>query len=220
MADSLTLPGPTDRLVVIGQTGDGKTIFGVWVLSKQNFHKRPWVIIDFKDEEFWEKVPGVKRLKLGDMPGKKGLYIMRVHPGQEDILETWLWKVWSHRNIGLFVDEVSLMPQKDAFKAILRQGRSKLVPVIACTQRPCGCDREIFTESQYLSIFNITDKRDYDTIKGLTRNAPVMEPLPAFCSYWYDRKQNKLLTLRPVPHPDIIAAEIRAALPRSWWEAA
>jgi hypothetical protein len=77
------------------------------------------------------------------MPRKPGLYRMRVDPQDEDNLEQWLWDVWKRGNIGLFIDEVALVPQKHAFKAILRQGRSKLIPVIACTQRPVGCDREV-----------------------------------------------------------------------------
>lgn len=213
-----TFPGGADRTVVIGATGTGKTIFGSWILSHQDFNKRPWVALDFKSEEFWDHFSPkyMRRIKVGDMPGKRGLYRMPVHPGQEDELEEWFWKVWRKGNIGLFCDEVSLVPQRDAFKAILRQGRSLLIPVISCTQRPVDCDREIFTESQYKSVFRLDDVRDYKIIQGFTRNAPIDKPLPPRFSYWYDGPKSELFILRPVPKPVIIADEIKSKLPVAW----
>ena len=213
------LPGASDRTTIIGGTGTGKTTLGAWVLSKQRFDARPWVCLDFKNEELWDIVgdPPMRELKLGAMPSKRGLYRMHVRPGEEDRLEDWLWKVWAKENIGLFCDEVSLVPQRNAFKAILRQGRSKRIPVISCTQRPVDCDREIFTESQFVSVFRLDDIRDYKIIQGFTRNAPIERPLKDRWSYWYDKKNFSLAILQPVPPPDSIASNLRANVPYSWF---
>ena len=178
----------------------------------------PYVALDFKDEELWDLVgnPPMRRLTLDRLPGKRGFYRLSVYPGQEEQLEDWLWKVWRRGKIGLFCDEVSLIQNSKAFKAILRQGRSKLIPVISCTQRPVDCDREVFTEAQHIFVFGLSDDRDYKIVKGFTRNAPVDQPLKRHWSYWYDAKQDRLFTLRPCPPPDTIAATIRAKVPYSW----
>lgn len=212
------LPGAAHRTTVIGANGTGKTVAGAWLLSRQRFDKRPWVALDFKDEELWDQVgrPAMQDLKLGQLPGKRGLYRMRVNPGQEDELEAWLWKVWAKEEIGIFCDEVGLMPQRNAFKAILRQGRSKRIPVIACTQRPVDCDREVFTESRFKMIFRLDDDRDIKVIKGFTRQAAIDQPLPKYWSYWYDADQAKLSVLRPVPDAATIAATLRASAPYPW----
>ena len=216
---SFRLPGASDRTTIIGGTGTGKTVFGAWVLSKQRFDKRPWICLDFKNEELWDLVgdPPMRTLRLGSMPGKRGLYRMSVRPGQEDELEDWLWRVWEHENIGLFCDEVSLIPKRNAFKAILRQGRSKLIPVISCTQRPVDCDREIFTEAQFISSFRLDDVRDYKTVKGFTREASLEKPLPEHWSYWYEKKNFNLTILKPVSNPQIIAASLKRVAPYSWF---
>lgn len=218
-AKRFRLPGANDRTAVIGATGTGKTVLGAWLLSRQRFDARPWVCLDFKDEELWDLVgdPPMRELSLGSMPKKTGLYRLRINPGQEDELENWLWKVWAKENIGLFCDEISLMPQRNAFKAILRQGRSKRIPVIACSQRPVDCDREVFTESQFISVFRLDDVRDYKTIQGFTRNAPIETPLPLHWSYWYDRANFSCLTLKPSPAPATVAADLKKAAPYSWW---
>lgn len=215
------LPGPDKHTVVMGANGTGKTVAGAWILSKQNMADRPWVILDFKNEELWDSVRP-QRLRLGEMPprwgihGKygRGLYIMRVLPGQEQYLETWLWKVWKRENIGIFCDEATFLTGMNSIKAILRQGRSKRIPVIACTQRPIGIDREFFTESSYKQIFRLDDERDYKIIRGFTRNAQVEGLLPPHWSYWYDSKQATTFKLRPVPPPATIAADLRGAVGR------
>jgi hypothetical protein len=210
------LPGPDKHTVVMGANGTGKTVLGAWVLSKQDMRKRPWVILDFKDEEIWDHVEP-RRLRLGEFPfghaksGAHGLYIMRVLPGQEEQLEAWLWKVWKRGNIGLFCDEATFLTGMNSCKAILRQGRSKLIPMIACTQRPIGIDREFFTESKYKAVFRLDDDRDYKIIRGFTRNANVEPVLPKHCCYWYDSNQAHLFRLRPTPSPATIAADLRSA---------
>lgn len=219
------LPGASDRTVIIGPTGSGKTVGGAWLLSCQRLDKRPWVALDFKEEEFWDRVgdPPMKELRLGSMPGKRGLYRMPVNPGDEDALESWLWKVWHKGNLGLFIDEVSLVPQRRAFKAILRQGRSKRIPVISCTQRPVDCDREVFSESQFRMLYGIGDPyRDYPVIRGLfgdigEHGINVRKKLPRHWSYWYDEPEDKLSTLRPVPSPDNIAASLKGSTPFNWF---
>lgn len=216
------LPGAADRTVIIGQTGSGKTIQGGWLLSRQRFDRRPWVALNFKDEDLWYRVgdPPMRPLRLGAMPGKRGLYRMDVHPGDEDALEDWMWKIWERGNVGIFADEVSLVPQKRAFKAILRQGRSKLIPVIACTQRPVDCDREVFSEAQYRSCFGLEDARDYQVIRGLFGNRDIREEaerLQRHWSMWWDTKQKALSILRPCPSPDTVAADLRLAAPYSWF---
>ena len=215
---SFHLPGGADRTCVIGMTGTGKTIFGAWLLSRQRFDERPWVCLDFKDEELWDRVgdPPMRPLALGTLPKKKGLYRLDVRPGQDDALEDWLWKVWNKGNIGLFCDEVSLIPKQDAFKAVLRQGRSKRIPVIACTQRPVDCDREVFSEANYVSVFRVKDARDYKIIQQFTGNSVIDRPLAKHWSYWYDAAQNSLSVLKPCPPPDIVARDLKRNVPYSW----
>jgi hypothetical protein len=213
---AFAFPGASDKIVIIGQNGSGKTIGGAWVLTKQDFTKRPWVAMDYKDEEFWDQVgsPPMRQLHLGDMPGKTGLYRMRCLPGQEEEVERWLWKVWEHGNIGLFCDEVTLLPRKHAFKAILRQGRSLRIPLIACTQRPVGVDRELFSEARFKMIFNLDDDRDMDVVAEFTKNVPLDVPLPRHWSYWYDGHARRTWVLRPVPNPNSLARELKATVPQ------
>jgi hypothetical protein len=212
---SFRFPGGDARTTVIGATGSGKSTCGVWLLSHQRFDRRPWVILDFKRETIFDTIgiPPIHQISLTAKPPKRpGVYLVSPRPDQEAELEEWLWRVWERENCGLFVDEASLMPDRDAWRAILQQGRSKRIPCIACTQRPVDVKRGLFSEASYFCIYRMADKRDYRVIEGFVP-ADLSRPMPPFHWYWYDVQRNQLLHMAPVPAPGVIAAETRERIP-------
>ncbi|HEY1410803.1 MAG TPA: hypothetical protein VGF36_01620 [Rhodopila sp.] len=216
---SFHFPGGDARTTIIGATGTGKSTCGTWLLGHQRFDKRPWVVLDFKQERLFDLVgfPPIQQISLTAKPPKKSgnLYLVSPRPGQDDLLETWLWRVWEKGNIGLYVDEAALMPDRDAWRAILQQGRSKRIPVIACSQRPVDVKRALFSEASYFCVYRLQDQRDYKTVQGFAPAAMAL-PLPAHHWRWYDVQHNQLLNMAPVPRPVIVADELRARLPVSF----
>lgn len=217
-AVTFRLPGGDSRTTVIGATGTGKTTAGAWLLSTQRFDKRPWVILDFKREALFDAVgfPPISEISLSHRaPKKPGLYLVSPRPGQDDELEAFLWRIWESENCGLFVDEASLMPERDAFRAILQQGRSKRLPVIACTQRPVSVQRPLFSEASYFAVYRMADKRDYKIVEGFVP-ADLSRPLPRHHWRWYDVTHNELTHMAPVPRPAHVAARLREKAPAQY----
>jgi hypothetical protein len=207
-------PGGDARTTIIGATGTGKSTNGVWMLAHQRFDKRPWVVVDFKRESIFDAVglPPIRQIGLGTVPRKPGLYLISPRPDQDDELEAWLWRVWERENIGLFVDEASLMPDRDAFRAILQQGRSKRIPLLACTQRPVDVKRGLFSEASFFCVYRMADKRDYKTVEGFIP-ANLAKPIPTHHWWWYDVARNRLLHMGPVPPPRVVADQLRENIP-------
>jgi hypothetical protein len=185
------------------------------MLSHQRFDRRPWIAIDFKREAFFDRVgfPPIQAIDLdARIPRKPGLYLVSPRPGEDELLEDFLWRCWEHENIGIYVDEAALMPGGDAFPAILQQGRSKRIPVIACSQRPVNVARGLFSEASFFCVYFLLDKRDYQTIQGFTP-ADMAMPIPAYHWRWYDVHRQVLLEMAPVPHPEAIATRLNEAIP-------
>lgn len=220
MRGAFRFPGGDARTTVLGATGTGKTTCGVWLLAHQRFDRRPWIVFDFKREVIFDEVgfPPIEHLSLDRMPGKRGLYLVNPKPGEEPLVDAFLWRVWQRENIGIFVDEAALMPPELSYKgfpAILQQGRSKRLPVIACSQRPVNVARGLFSEASFFCVYRMADRRDYSTVQGFVPS-DLSAPMPPHHWRWYDVQRNRLLQMAPVPAPRRVAEQLADALPYTW----
>lgn len=204
----LHLPGDTERLVVVGRTGSGKTQGALWQLSQRSIHKIPWVIVDTKGDDLIRHIPFVEDLDLSDKPPKHpGLYRIRpLAKVDDEALEAFLWSVHGHGRIGLYVDEGYAIPdQTGAFQNILTQGRSKKIPLIVLVQRPNRVSRFVFSESEYIQLYRLTDRRDQKVAQEYMGTTPLWRALPdRYYSWWYDNQREQTIILRPVPDRNTI----------------
>lgn len=210
-------PGGDQRTTILGATGSGKSTCGLWMLAHQRLDARPWVIFDFKREQFFDRVgfPPITAIDLDAKPPRKpGLYLVSPRPGQDDALDAFIWRLWEAENIGLYVDEAPLMPEYgDAFPACIQQGRSKNIPIIACTQRPVGVPRGLFSEASFVCVYDVTDERDLKLIRGFVPGALIDGQPPRFHWRWWDREQRTILNMAPVPPPAVIAGQLNERAP-------
>jgi hypothetical protein len=214
MAD-FRLPNETQRLAVLGRTGSGKSQLGVWALSMSPFDRQPYTVIDWKGEQLIADSDRIREIKLGEVPKQPGLYVVRPLPGDEDKLEAWLWKLWSAERQGLYIDEgYSISPRSPALQAILTQGRSKRLPVIALSQRPSWISRFILSEADFFAVFQLNDKNDRQRIQALTpkERMNVDERLEPYHCNWYDVGQDEVFKMKPVPDAQTILDRIDTRL--------
>jgi hypothetical protein len=200
---------------VLGRTGSGKTTFALWLLSGTNFDTQPWVILNTKGDKNINEIaaiPGVKTLDVSETPGERGLYVVNPTPKQGVELDAFLQRIWDKQNCGVFVDEVYMISPDDALNSCLTQGRSRRVPLIICSQRPAWCTRFVFSESEFVSLFNLQDREDR---KSIARIVPVDRDyrLARFNSYWYDVGDERLVHFTPVPEMPAIIDTFRAKFP-------
>jgi DNA helicase HerA-like ATPase len=201
-----SLPTTQDRVAIMGRTGSGKTQFGSFLLSEAPFDRQPYIIVDYKGDDLINQIDRAKEIGLNELPRHPGIYIVRPQPEQDDVaVEAWLRRVWSQQRTGLFVDEAYMVPTKGgAFNAILTQGRSKHIPAIVLTQRPCFISRFVFTEADHFAIFHLTDKDDRLKVRRFLPDGTQIDRMPLYNSYWYNVKGDALFKMRPAPDADSI----------------
>lgn len=213
------LPRTDEHVAILGCTGSGKTTLASWVLSKAPFDRMPYIAIDYKNDELIANIRRIKELDIDDpLPEKPGLYVIRPLPSDIDAMEKWLWKVWERGHIGLYIDEAYLLPNKEAIKNILAQGRSLRIPVIAASQRPVDVPRSLFTEASHIAVFRLNDRRDKKTVAEFTPDGMLENRLHDFHSFWYSVKDHSAGDLKPwhvlspVPKADKIVETINDRL--------
>ncbi len=213
------LPRIDERVAILGGTGTGKTTQAAWLLSLAQFDRMPYIAIDYKGDDLLAKIDRLEEIGTHEtIPSKPGLYVVRPLPSDIEAVENWLWKIWEAGNTGLYVDEAYLLPNKNAIKNILAQGRSLRIPVIAASQRPVDVPRSLFTEASHISVFRLNDRRDKKTVEEFTPDAMLEKRLPDYHSFWYSVNEHKAddetpyFVLKPVPSADKIVDVINDRL--------
>lgn len=207
----MNLPNDTQRLAIVGRTGSGKTIAALWHLSLRNFAGMPWIIFDFKGDPTIARIKRAVQIPLSAQPpSAPGIYVVRPLPNQSEEVDDFLWKIWLRGNTGLYFDEGYMISNSEAFRAILTQGRSKHIPVIVLTQRPVWITRFVWSESDFIQLFQLSNMQDRKTMRDM------MPPIPAkvqpYHSLYYDVAADRIFLLRPVPRGDSVAAGIDSQL--------
>jgi hypothetical protein len=210
-------PGNSHRTTVIGRTGTGKTLFGYWLLANAPFDTQPYIIVDFKHDRLIGQSDRIREIGLHEkLPKEPGVYVVRPHPVEDESeMENWLWKVWQHENIGLWIDEgYSLPTNSRAFQGILVQGRSKRIPVITLTQRPKWLSRFVFSEADFYAYFTLNDEDDVKRVQQMIgrKSIDLSSDTPRFHSRWYDVSENKVFLMKPVPKEDRLVEMLDARL--------
>lgn len=204
-----TLPKGNQRSLVVGRTGSGKTVFGLYMLSQMDFDLKPWIIIDFKGDEHIGQInasPITWHTEVGGL--LPGLYILRLDISQQTELETFLENVYRTGNTGLFVDEGYMIGEgyrhSKAFRAILTQGRSKNIGVILNSQRPVWLDMFTKSEANKIVMFHLNADKDRKTMAEFMPDdlgIDAYQRLDNFHSIYYDIDANVATTLGPSPPP-------------------
>lgn len=211
MAD-FTLPKSDQHVSIIGRTGSGKTQQGAWLLSHSDFDKRPHIIIDYKGDDLLNSIKGIRESSMEKPPDEAGLYITHILPGQDELVESYLWQVWQRNNMCVYIDEAYMIDKySKSFNALMTQGRSKNINVINLTQRPSQCSRFVFSEASHVSVFKLIDKRDQKTAESFVP-IDLENKLPEYHSYWYNVKDDATFLMQPVPNRDIILSTFESRL--------
>lgn len=198
-----SLPNTKQRLCVMGHTGCGKSQFGMWALSEADIERQPWLVVDYKGDDIINQIPYRREIGLNETPKHAGIHVVHPLPTQNDQVENLLWRIHARGNTGIFVDEAYMMPDDGAYQTLLTQGRSKHIPMINLTQQPAWIPRHVFSESDYYSVFHLTDRRDR---KRVNEFMPVDldTPIPDYTSWYYRVKDRARFHLQPVPDANTI----------------
>lgn len=217
------LPSQTQRTVITGRTGTGKTVAGLWHLSNYDLRK-PWLLINFKNDEHIESIEKAQHIDLDFKPSKKNSGLLIVNPTPLDAkstrlerspLEKLLWRIWAWENFGIFCDEGFLLGNNEAFDACQTQGRSKRIPMITCTQRPVWITRFAFSEADFVQAFDLNDDSDKDRVTEFTPlEVEDFNALGKHESFYYDIGEDELVKFKPVPDMDATRAVFDSKLER------
>ena len=225
MAASPRGPDATNRIVVIGRTGTGKTVCGLWHLSNYDLSAMPWIVCNLKGDEHIEslgRATFVDGLEYVPSVKDRGLFVVSPTPydlegtaKDKSAFDRFLLKLWARGNVGIFIDEAYPIGNSKALVLCLTQGRSLRIPMIICTQRPVWITRFAFSEASFIQVFDLNIQDDIDTVESFVPLEWDKEKsLAPHQSFYYEVSTAKLYRFNPCPDMDAVRATFEEKLPR------
>lgn len=215
------LPNDSERVVILGQTGTGKSVAGAWHLSRRSFDKKPWIVLNPKRDALLDSI-GAEELALTDKPPiHPGIYQYVPVPndkGDDELVNRMLSRViangMNNKSTGLYFDEGYSIPERSRpFRQILTQGRSLKIPAITLSQRPVWMDKFVWSETNFIQYFFLLSESDQKIAhEWLPRTIDVAKRLPRRHSHYYDVARDKADIFSPVPPPDTLRQLFRDRL--------
>src|SRR5580698_5332695 len=190
----MRLPDSSQHLFIVGTTGSGKTRAAVWHLSKRNYLKMPWIVLDYKRDELIAAIPAIEMGMHEKLPTHPGLYVIRDDPDNQDGLANLFTRIWRRTHMGTYIDEGYNIESGDAnkrYRMLITQGRSLKCPVMTLSQRPVWVNKFAVSESNFYQMFRLNAHDDKKIMKGFMPAESMIE-LPEFHSWYYDVGKNKL----------------------------
>lgn len=217
MGEAPQLPNGENRTTVIGSTGSGKTVFGTWLLSTRStldFLRKPVVIFDWKRDKLLNSLGAQKWGLHQKAPHRPGLYIVKCPIDDVTQVDLFLDRCFEAEDMGLFFDEAAELKKSRSVNRVMKQGRSKNISCISCTQRPVDLPRSVFSEAEYFAILRLNDLEDLKEVRRFAAARDkddkylVMKRRDEHNAFWYDTTRNRACEFSPVPAP----AQIRASI--------
>jgi hypothetical protein len=216
------LPTDTERIVITGRTGSGKTQEMLWHLSQRSIGEKPWIIIDFKGDDLVSAIPVTGSPGLDDgPPSEPGLYVVRAEiedHGRAGPLDDYLTAIYRQGATGVVIDEGIMVGQHSrGLRMLLTQGRSRECPLVILSQRPVNLDTYALSESEYLQTFMLQRPDDMDTMSSYLPNGKLdfeeLRRAGPYHSIWYDVRHDRIEAAPPCPGMDEIVDRLLVALP-------
>jgi hypothetical protein len=192
------IPRQTDRAVIIGHTGSGKT-----VLAKHLLQWKPYTVVyDSKGTIDWPEYELHTNLRsIGNTLYPRLIYRPDIDSQNENIVEKFFEWVYERRNTTLYVDEVysiasrTYMPKY--YQAILTRGRERNTVAWNSTQRPKEIPKFLLSESEHYYIFRLRlpqDRKEVEEVSGIDSQA--IYDLPAHTFLYSNAAGDKLPAMK------------------------
>lgn len=173
-----------ERGIIIGQTGNGKSAFAVWLLRR--LPNSPIVLYDTKEEPKFDALKNhrvVADLKTAEaaLDDVSVDYVIFRSPATDpDILDSLLlYHYHNWRGVDLYIDELYSFHNNGkpgpGLVNLLTKGRSRGITCLMAAQRPVLFSRFALTETQKFYIFFLAHKDDR---KRVGESIPDYEDLP------------------------------------------
>lgn len=197
---------PGQRVAVFGRSGSGKSYWTRWLMLRS---RMSWIVLDTKHDPGFDAMRLVNGLPNPDrllrLWGESRIIVARPKPQENSprFLDAYLGALHeSYDGFGVCIDEVYQFALGSkpgpGLTGLVTRGRARKQSVIMGSQRPSWVPRFVYTEANYMAVFQLTISDDRKRIRDMTGRDEVFTTLPPREWFWYDVGLDRLRRFAPV----------------------
>jgi len=200
---------PGERLLVVGQTGSGKSVFAGRLL--EHVRASPILVLDTKGERTFDSIEQrvtlaqLKRMERGDLDDYVCLTPDEEEIGDPMALDAYVR--WVYRRLCpccLYIDELYMLHAGThagpGIVGAYTRGRSRGLTLIGGSQRPSWVSRFALTESSAYAVFWLADQSDRKRLGEVIPGFSKLEPAPRYHFYWYRQGEDHPTLIPPLEY--------------------
>lgn len=167
---SSIIPKQTERALLVGMTGSGKTTLARYLLA----YRRYCVIADYKGLIRWPEFTAYTTLRrLVRAREEKLSYRPSYAESIDEDARSRFWEwVYKRGNTTVYNDETAATTEKNTFPyyfgACLMRGRERGIELWSATQRPKDIPQIVLSESENVYSFRLRLPQDRERVEALT----------------------------------------------------
>ena len=206
------------RVLVLGKTGSGKSVYARWMLRAWDEKRWPILIVD--QERRYTRDTGGYAEQPQDASVDHPWRLARPHwdqeqarvvvyepdiPGwtDEGLAKLLAWTLTKENTVVYFDDLSGLVDAQHLPLWLTRLwtvGRKANVPIIAAAQRPSNIPRVATNQVEVVVVFRLTDEDDLKRAVSLCGgDKRVAQPLPKFLHWVYNEGDDEARLMAPIP---------------------
>lgn len=195
------------RYTIVGRTGTGKSTLARRIASATDYH---WVVFNPKGTKAFAELDDAKVLNDREIRDRDIRRSFHDHKytilnfgnrwRQGDMDTLLLWFIETYENFGILADELYTLNINSragpGLLGLVTRGRELGQSLIACSQRPARCDPFVFSECDYVAEFQLTRKRDRETMFEATGCDHTLQKWPGHDFLYFDVDDDRATVYR------------------------
>ncbi len=220
---------PDERWAILGKTGTGKSQLAMFL--DRRWAAAGWLVLivdpkhhylNIRDGDTYAEDPaqasGVHPYRIDGKlreDARVQIYLPTLPAKADPKLNVLFYQALDRGSVVVHIDDMAGVADAhtvmDGLAALWTQGRAAEVPIVALLQKPLNAPSEIFSQTENIVVFRMSDARNRKQAAEILSAPELLEPIPNYVWWYRHENMDRFVKMAPLPPSEIVLPQRREA---------